>query len=116
MAPGDGGAGRLSVPHGRALATRRGSEGQEGAAPSDVAFTLVAVVVALLPRLFVALAWSREPVWDGHYYHFGAVRIAEGLGYSDDIVVGGVRTWHPWAHYPVGYSAFLAVVYRFFGS
>jgi hypothetical protein len=79
-------------------------------------FTLAVTVVALLPRLFVALAWSREPVWDGHYYHFGAVRIAEGLGYSDDIVLGGVRTWHPWAHYPVGYSAFLAGVYRVFGT
>jgi hypothetical protein len=73
-------------------------------------------VVALLPRLFVALAWSREPVWDGHYYHFGAMRIAEGLGYSDDLVVNGVRTWHPWAHYPVGYSALLAAAYRVFGS
>jgi hypothetical protein len=83
---------------------------------ADVPFTFVVTVVALLPRLFVALAWSREPVWDGHYYHFGAVRLAQGLGYSDDIVVGGVRTWHPWAHYPVGYSAFLAAVYRVFGS
>ena len=30
-----------------------------------------------------------EPVWDGHYYDFGARRIAEGLGYSDDLTVGG---------------------------
>ena len=79
-------------------------------------FTLAVTVVAFLPRLFVALAWSREPVWDGHYYHFGAMRLAAGLGYSDDVVVNGVKTWHPWAHYPVGYSAFLAAVYRVFGS
>ncbi|HVW26639.1 MAG TPA: hypothetical protein VHC69_14830 [Polyangiaceae bacterium] len=83
---------------------------------ADVVFTLAVTVIALLPRLFVALAWSREPVWDGHYYHFGAVRIAQGLGYSDDVVINGVRTWHPWAHYPVGYSAFLAGVYRLFGA
>ena len=30
-----------------------------------------------------------EPVWDGHYYDFGARRIADGLGYSDDVVVDG---------------------------
>jgi hypothetical protein len=72
--------------------------------------------VALLPRLFVALAWSREPVWDGHYYHFGALRIAQGLGYSEDVVVNGVHHWRPWCHYPIGYSGFLAVFYRLFGG
>ncbi len=82
----------------------------------DRAFTLTVGLVALLPRLFVALAWSREPVWDGHYYHFGAMRIAQGLGYSEDIVVSGVRTWRPWCHYPVGYSALLAAAYRAFGA
>ena len=35
----------------------------------DWAFTLAAAAIALLPRLFVAIAWAREPVWDGHYYH-----------------------------------------------
>jgi 4-amino-4-deoxy-L-arabinose transferase-like glycosyltransferase len=94
----------------------RGVEEASARGSVDVAFTCVVAVVALLPRLFVALAWSREPVWDGHYYHFGATRIAAGLGYSDDIVVNGVRTWHPWCHYPVGYSAFLGLVYRIFGS
>ena len=33
-------------------------------------------LVAFLPRLYVAIAWTREPVWDGHYYDFGARRIA----------------------------------------
>jgi len=99
------------------VATARKSSGSypSGNSGADLGFTFAVTVVALLPRLFVALAWSREPVWDGHYYHFGAVRIAQGLGYSDDIMVSGVRTWHPWAHYPVGYSAFLAGVYRIFG-
>ena len=58
----------------------------------------------------VALAWAGEPVWDGHYYDFGARRIAAGLGYSDDRTVAGGLVWHPWCHYPVGYSAFLAAL------
>ncbi len=62
------------------------------------------------------LAWSGEPVWDGHYYDFAAKRIAGGFGYSDDLVVGGQTVWHPWCHYPVGYSAFLALFYRLLGA
>lgn len=77
--------------------------------------TLVLVVIALLPRLFVAIAWAREPVWDGHYYHFGAARIAEGLGYSEDVDIAGRLEWRPWTHYPVGYSALLAPFYFVFG-
>jgi 4-amino-4-deoxy-L-arabinose transferase-like glycosyltransferase len=55
-------------------------------------------------------------VWDGHYYDFAARRIAAGLGYSDDLVVAGRTVWHPWCHYPVGYSAFLALFYRALGA
>jgi 4-amino-4-deoxy-L-arabinose transferase-like glycosyltransferase len=73
-------------------------------------------VTALVLRLAVARALSSEAVWDGHYYDFGARRIAAGLGYSDDRLVGGHLVWHPWCHYPVGYSAFLALFYRLFGS
>ena len=86
----------------------------EGA--SDAAFGAVLFVLALVPRLWVALAWAGEPVWDGHYYDFGARRIAQGMGYSDDIAVAGQMIWHPWCHYPVGYSAMLAVFYRLFGA
>lgn len=82
----------------------------------DLAFTVALMVVALVPRLLVALAWAREPVWDGHYYHFGAERIASGLGYSEDVVVGSTTLSKPWAHYPVGYSGLLAIFYRLFGS
>jgi 4-amino-4-deoxy-L-arabinose transferase-like glycosyltransferase len=78
-------------------------------------FGAVLFVVALVPRLWVALAWSGEPVWDGHYYDFGAKRIAQGLGYSDDLTIDGRLMWHPWCHYPVGYSAFLGGFYRLFG-
>jgi hypothetical protein len=72
--------------------------------------------LALVPRLYVALAWAGEPVWDGHYYDFGARRIAQGLGYSDDLTIAGTLVWHPWCHYPVGYSAVLALFYRLLGS
>ncbi len=66
---------------------------------------------------FAAARWlAGEPVWDGHYYDFGARRIAEGHGYSDDRVVDGRVVWHPWCHYPVGYSAFLAAFYRVLGT
>ncbi len=81
----------------------------------DWGFTLVVSLLGLLPRLYVAIAWSREPVWDGHYYHFGATRIAEGLGYSEDVIVGGQAVWKAWCHYPVGYSAFLGLLYVVFG-
>lgn len=87
--------------------------------PRDGASPLFAALLffgALLPRLVIALAWSGEPVWDGHYYDFGARRIAEGFGYSDDSMIDGIRVWHPWAHYPVGYSAFLGLFYRVFGE
>jgi 4-amino-4-deoxy-L-arabinose transferase-like glycosyltransferase len=81
-----------------------------GPRPSDFSISALLGLVAFLPRLYVAIAWPREPVWDGHYYDFGARRIAAGLGYSD-----GTTTWHPWCHWPVGYSGLLAGVYRIVG-
>ncbi len=84
--------------------------------PRDLWFTAGLFGAALLPRLYAAIAWAREPVWDGHYYAFGARRIAAGLGYSDDVVIGGTALWHPWCHYPVGYSAFLGLIYKLFGT
>ena len=82
----------------------------------DAVFGAVLFVAALVPRLWVALAWAGEPVWDGHYYDFGARRIAQGLGYSDDLTIAGTLVWHPWCHYPVGYSGFLALFYRLLGA
>ena len=79
-------------------------------------FSGALIFVAFLPRLFVALNWAHEPVWDGHYYHYGATRLAEGLGYSEDVVLNGIKVWRPWAHYPVGYSLFLSLFYRIFGD
>jgi hypothetical protein len=77
----------------------------------DFLFSAYLGLLALLPRLYVAIAFSREPVWDGHYYDFGARRIAAGFGYSD-----GNGGWHPWCHWPVGYSGVLAAAYRIFGT
>jgi 4-amino-4-deoxy-L-arabinose transferase-like glycosyltransferase len=82
---------------------------------SDEVFAVFLFVLAFVLRFAVAQWLAGEPVWDGHYYDFGARRIAEGHGYSDDRVVGDVVEWHPWCHYPVGYSAYLAVFYRLFG-
>jgi len=89
--------------------------GRTPAAWRDAMFGALLFVVALVPRLWVALAWSGEAVWDGHYYDFGAKRSAAGLGYSDDRTIAGALVWHPWCHYPVGYSAFLAFFYRWLG-
>jgi 4-amino-4-deoxy-L-arabinose transferase-like glycosyltransferase len=88
----------------------------QGPAPGEALFGAVLFVLALVPRLWVALVWAGEPVWDGHYYDFGARRLAEGLGYSDDRSVDGHLVWHPWCHYPVGYSAFLSGFYRVLGA
>ncbi|MBI2392656.1 MAG: glycosyltransferase family 39 protein [Deltaproteobacteria bacterium] len=78
-------------------------------------------VIALVARLAVTIHAHAEPVWDGFYYDLGARRIAAGLGYSEDLVIagaGGVErvVWQPWAHYPVGYSGFLALFYRVLGD
>ena len=68
-------------------------EATTGSHRADVWFTVIVTLVALLPRLYVALVWAKEPVWDGHYYHFGATRIAAGLGYSEDVIVRGLAMW-----------------------
>ncbi len=94
----------------------RGESRGTGREENDALFGIALFAIALAPRLYVALAWSGEPVWDGHYYDFGARRIADGFGYSDDLTIAGQTVWHPWCHYPVGYSAFLAFAYRLFGA
>jgi hypothetical protein len=82
----------------------------------DLLFAIALFAVAFVLR-FAAARWlAGEPVWDGHYYDFGARRIAEGHGYSDDRSVRGIIEWHPWCHYPVGYSAYLAAFYWLFGA
>lgn len=82
----------------------------------DRIFGLALFVASFALRFLVARLVAGEPVWDGHYYDFGAHRIAEGHGYSDDRTVAGRLEWHPWCHYPVGYSAFLAAFYVVLGA
>ena len=82
----------------------------------EVGFGIGLFVVALALRLYVASAFAGEPVWDGHYYDFGARHIASGFGYADEVMRDGHPVWHPWCHYPVGYSGFLAAFYMFFGT
>jgi 4-amino-4-deoxy-L-arabinose transferase-like glycosyltransferase len=83
---------------------------------SDWAFALLLFVLALALRLVVVRLLGERPMWDGQFYHQGAVRIAEGHGYSEDALINGQLKWLAWSHYPVGYSALLAAVYHFFGS
>ncbi|GAC1548117.1 MAG: hypothetical protein NVS3B10_11780 [Polyangiales bacterium] len=85
-------------------------------AKAELAFGIGLFAVALALRLYVASAVSGEPVWDGHYYDFGARHIASGFGYADEVMRDGQPVWHPWCHYPVGYSAYLAAFYILFGS
>ena len=82
----------------------------------ELTFGIGLFVVATGLRLYVAGALAGEPVWDGHYYDFGARHIASGFGYADEVMRYGQPTWHPWCHYPVGYSGFLAAFYMLFGA
>ncbi|MDB4935041.1 MAG: hypothetical protein JWP87_2013 [Labilithrix sp.] len=82
----------------------------------ELAFGAGLFVVALALRLYVASTLAGEPVWDGHYYDFGARHIASGFGYADEVMRDGHPVWHPWCHYPVGYSGYLAVFYKLFGT
>jgi hypothetical protein len=75
-------------------------------------FSVGMFAVALALRLYAAARLAGEPVWDGHYYDFGARRIASGFGYADEIMRDGHPVWHPWCHYPVGYSAYLGAFYK----
>lgn len=83
---------------------------------NDLWVALGIVLIAAVLRAWVVLRFSGEPVWDGHYYHFGAVRLASGLGYSEDVIRHGVKIWKPWTHYPVGYSFWLSLWYRVLGA
>lgn len=106
----------MSLRHGAIATLRSLGRVQEPAKERDLAAGLLIFAVALLLRLCVVYYFISEPVWDGHYYHFGAARIAHGFGYSEDAFRAGQFVWKPWAHYPVGYSFFLSLFYRVFGT
>jgi len=83
---------------------RGGASGEPGPATesrlASLEATALVALIALLPRVFVAIGWAREPVWDGHYYDFGAQRIADGLGYSAHRATPQGVVWQPWFPYP----------------
>ncbi len=96
--------------------TRPSAGGETSSLSSDALFGIALFAVAFALRLLVARTLAGEPVWDGHYYDFGARHIASGFGYADEVTRDGHATWHPWCHYPVGYSGFLAAFYKLFGA
>ena len=60
----------------------------------ELGFGIGLFVMALALRMVVARAVSGEPVWDGHYYDFGARHIASGFGYADEVMRDGQPVWH----------------------
>src|SRR5690349_8697031 len=75
----------------------------------DSQFVLAIALVALIIHVVSVLLIRPEPVSDfAWYFHEGAA-ISEGHGYVTDEGV-------PTAFWPVGYPAFLAVTFRFFGT
>ncbi|MEM9694905.1 MAG: hypothetical protein AAGA56_20335 [Myxococcota bacterium] len=83
--------------------------------PSPWLDVAVIVVLAAVARAVVVL-WAGNafpPTADGHYYHLLAVRLAEGQGYTWQWPDGSVDYA---AHYPVGFSALLALAYTLAGS
>ncbi len=95
-----------------------------GSSPTrQTALSLTADLAALafVARFAVLVYALTEPCWDGHYYDLGARRIAGGHGYSEDLFLANPDgtpnvVWHAWAHYPVGYSGFLAAFFKLFGG
>lgn len=78
----------------------------------DAAWVSLAALV--VRSLVVAWAWSKiPPIADGYYYDVLARRLARGLGYTWEWPDGAVT--HA-AHYPVGYPALAAGIYRVFGE
>ncbi|NWF90105.1 MAG: glycosyltransferase family 39 protein [Ignavibacteriaceae bacterium] len=69
-------------------------------------FILICILLGLLIRLAWIIFFDIEPVSDFHWYYTSAQRIALGRGY---IGANG-----PTAYFPVGYPAFLGLVFYFF--
>src|SRR5690349_525297 len=68
--------------------------------------------IALIAALVVRTVWlatvDTKPVTDFHWYFLRAISMVRGEGYSVDGV--------PTAYWPVGYPAFLAFVFKVFGT
>jgi len=70
-------------------------------------FVPLCVTAALILRLAWVVAVRPEPRHDCAWYYETAVSISSGNGYSID--------GRPTAYHPVGYPAFLALLFRLFG-
>lgn len=72
--------------------------------------------VAFAARMAFGLAVHAPPAWDGTLYERGARAIASGLGYSCFMFGPLADPRVPTAYYPVGYPAYLGVLYTLFGT
>lgn len=66
------------------------------------------IVVGLLIRIAIVVFVPVQPASDAGWYFARAVELGSGLGYQED--------GYPTAYWPVGYPAFLAIVFDAFGS
>jgi 4-amino-4-deoxy-L-arabinose transferase-like glycosyltransferase len=80
------------------------------------AHTIAVFLFALALRAIVACWLAPEPAWDGVLYERGGQAIGRGMGYVTYMFVQRSSDTVPTAFYPVGYPAFLGLVYRLFGE
>lgn len=78
--------------------------------------TFAVFLFALVLRAIVARWLAPEPAWDGVLYERGGQAIGRGMGYVTYMFVQRSSDTVPTAFYPVGYPAFLGLVYRLFGE
>jgi len=70
-------------------------------------FVPIVFILAMVARLLVAILLNGAPVSDAGWYVQSALNIASGQGYT----VNGIPT----AYFPLGYPAFLAIIFKLFG-
>jgi len=71
-------------------------------------FLIVAIVIAIIVRLWWMFSFQPEIASDARWYYQKACQMANGEGYHDEGI--------PTAFYPVGYPAFLALFFKLFNS
>ncbi|MDP3276430.1 MAG: hypothetical protein Q8Q09_14625 [Deltaproteobacteria bacterium] len=78
--------------------------------------TLIVTLVAFALRAAVALWLHPEPAWDGVLYERGARALARSMGYVTFMFEQRASDTVPTAFYPVGYPAFVGLLYKLFGE
>jgi 4-amino-4-deoxy-L-arabinose transferase-like glycosyltransferase len=76
---------------------------------SEKRFLTVTLIIAFLIRLLWILAFNPLPLDDFLFYYTEAKRISDGLGYT-------LKNGTPTAFFPVGYPAFLGLLFYLFSS